>query len=278
METLFLCPVCGDTLTRTAQALRCPAGHSFDVAAAGYVHLLPSGRMHTRTPGDDRAMAAARSRFLNGGWYGPLADRLAELCLALATRDPVVIDSGCGEGYYTAHLAAALRQAGQIPRIAGIDISKECIRRAAKRSGDIEYAVASAFALPFRDSAADVLLNCFAPLALSEFRRVLRPGGLLLCVVPGPRHLWELKEILYDAPYENQEDFVACEGFRLLDAVRVETAMALPSREALSDLFAMTPYFWKTPRAGRARLEQLDALTVTAQFGVHVYRREDDTL
>ena len=89
--------------------------------------------------------------------------------------------------------------------MAGTDISKPILRSAAKREKGIAWAVASSFHLPAADGAADILLDCFSPLALEEFRRVLRPGGHFLYVVPGPDHLWELKQVLYDRPYPNEE-------------------------------------------------------------------------
>ena len=45
-------------------------------------------------------------------------------------------------------------------------------------------------------------------------------------------------------------------------------------RAALEDLFTMTPYRWKTPRQGIARMEALDGLSVTASFRIHVFRRK----
>ena len=53
----------------------------------------------------------------------------------------------------------------------------------------------------------------------------------------------------------------------------METRFTLPRREDISDLFRMTPYCWKTPKAGSERLAALNTLTVTAQFRVHVFRR-----
>lgn len=73
--------------------------------------------------------------------------------------------------------------------------------------------MASCYHLPFADETADLLLDCFSPLAIDEFRRVLKPGGHFLYVVPGADHLWELKRVLYDAPYPNEEKETPYEGF-----------------------------------------------------------------
>ena len=79
--------------------------------------------------------------------------------------------------------------------MAGIDISKFILRLAAKREKRVEFAVASSYHLPVADASIDLLLNCFSPLALDEFRRVLRPGGAFLYVVPSAMHLWEIKKV-----------------------------------------------------------------------------------
>ena len=133
--SFFRCPLCSAPLTRGERAYTCPAGHSFDRSAAGYVHLLPANRKHSQNPGDDKAMVAARSAFLDKGYYAPLREALC----ALALRDtadlpaPALLDSGCGEGYYTQGLFQALAQAGRTPELAGVDISKFALRRAARR-------------------------------------------------------------------------------------------------------------------------------------------------
>ena len=270
--SLFCCPLCAAPLEQRTQTYTCPRGHSFDRAREGYVHLLPANRKHAREPGDDKAMTAARSRFLEGGWYAPLREALCRLALTKAPASPVLLDAGCGEGYYTQGVAETLRASGGALRAAGVDLSRPSLRRAARRAPEVEFAAASVYHLPVADASVDLLLDCFSPLALEEFRRVLRPGGVFLYVVPGARHLWELKEVLYDRPYLNREEEVPYPGFRYVEVVPVEGRMDL-DRAALGDLFAMTPYRWKTPRAGAARLEALEGLGVTAAFRVHVFRR-----
>ena len=275
--SLFLCPICGAPLLREGGVYRCAGGHSYDVAREGYVHLLPANRKHSRQPGDDRDMVAARSRFLGGGWYRHLLDALQELALRYAGgKEIVFLDAGCGEGYYTAGVAEALEAAGRTVRSAGVDLSKFALKKAARRSPETEFAVASVYHLPIADAAADLLLDCFAPLAAEEYRRVVQPGGVFLYVVPAPHHLMEMKNVLYEAPYENPDQQVAYEGFSYLEVIPAERTLRLEDSQAIRDLLGMTPYAWKTPQAGLERLAALEALTVTAAFRIHVFRREAD--
>ena len=186
MTSLFRCPVCGESLVREERAYRCPNRHSYDIAKEGYTYLLPPNQKHSAAPGDDKGMAVSRREFLSKGYYSPL---LEALCREIGSRTadaPTLLDTGCGEGYYTAGIFHALRESGKSPRMAGTDISKAILRYAAKREKDIEFAVASSYHLPLPDESADILLNCFSPLALEEFTRVLRPGGYFFYVVPPP--------------------------------------------------------------------------------------------
>ena len=188
--SVFMCPICRDKLGRDGGAYRCRSGHSFDIAKEGYVNLLPANRKHSGNPGDDREMVDARTRFLDGGWYAPLRDRLCALVREQIGEKPVLFDAGCGEGYYTAALCDMASARGGTA--AGVDLSKAAVRRASRRCPEAEIAVASVYRLPLADGCADVLVDCFSPLAAEEFLRVLKPDGFFLYVVPGPRHLWEL--------------------------------------------------------------------------------------
>ena len=273
MTSLFRCPVCGAPLDRADRVYRCPGRHSYDIAREGYTYLLPPNQKHSAAPGDDRGMAAARREFLSKGYYEPLLNTLCCQILVLSGDSPVIWDVGCGEGYYTAGIYQALTAAGRSPRMAGTDISKSILRYAARRERGIEWAVASSYHLPAADETADVLLDCFSPLALEEFRRVLKPGGYFLYVVPGPDHLWELKQILYDRPYPNAEKETPYEGFSYQSIVPAEDVITLPCQADIHALFQMTPYYWKTPRAGAERLAARDSLTARISFRIHVFQK-----
>ena len=275
MESLFCCPLCLRNLERSEGRYHCSSGHSFDVASAGYTHLLPANRKHSKNPGDDKEMVAARAAFLERGHYAPLLSALCAAVLDQVTASsPVLLDSGCGEGYYTAGLHNALTHSGRQPRTAGIDISKFALRRAAKRIPQGEFAVASVYRLPLAARSVDLVTNIFSPLAAEEFARVLRPGRLFCYVVPSARHLWEMKEILYPVPYENpvkREDYP---GFDWVGAEQVRYGLHLDRPEDIMALFRMTPYAWKTPREGIERLSSLSQIDTQIGFDIHLYRRE----
>ena len=93
-------------------------------------------------------------------------------------------------------------------------------------------------------------------------------------MVPGPEHLWEMKEILYDVPYHNEEKETPYPGFAYREIVPVEGVISLKDRADIGNLFRMTPYFWRTPKAGSERLAALETLEIRISFRVHVFQKE----
>lgn len=122
----------------------------------------------------------------------------------------------------------------------------------------------------------DLLVNCFSPLALEEFLRVLKPGGFYFYVVPGTEHLWQLKQVLYDQPYPNQEKLTPYPGFAYREVRKIDQTIRLTDPQAILDLFQMTPYFWKTPKEGAARLAALTELETAISFRIHVFVKKAD--
>ena len=276
MTSLFCCPICGAALHRDEKTYHCPAGHSFDRAAEGYVHLLPPNRMHAKIPGDNKQMVAARRAFLDAGYYQLFSSALNSLAAQLIAPigHPVrILDCGCGEGYYTGRLASHLACCGAHAALAGFDISKFAVKAAARRYEGIEFAVASCYHIPAAAQEFDLAVNVFAPIAPQELLRILRPNGALLYAVPSKRHLYGLKELLYDCPYENEEKDVAYPGFCLEERVPVRGKLLLTDRAMIDSLFSMTPYYWKTSVQGSARLHDAERLETEIGFDFLIYRR-----
>ncbi|MEG0943571.1 MAG: methyltransferase domain-containing protein [Angelakisella sp.] len=271
--SLFNCPVCGQKLQRAEKSYRCPVGHCFDIAGNGYVHLLPANRMNSKEPGDDKSMVKARSEFLGKGYYAPLREALSRLCVQYAPHGAALLDLGCGEGYYTGGVIAALTDAKKAPLGAGIDIAKSAVKLAARQSPTAEFAVASVFHLPVGDNSMDLLLNCFSPLCIPEILRTLKPGGHFLYVVPGAMHLWGLKSAVYAQPYQNEVKETLYEGLRYVEIHHVEDTIHLSCKEDIDNLFRMTPYFWKTSKEDQDKLSGLDTLDTPISFDIHIYKK-----
>lgn len=269
MESAFLCPVCGSPLTLDAKTASCQNGHGYDRAKSGYINLLLSQRSADRQHGDDIGMVRARKRFLDGLWYLPLWEAICRMLPGNAPKD-VLLDAGCGEGWYTERLRSASGM-----QTYGIDISKEAVNLAAKRDKGSLYAVASAFSLPFADRSVGIVTDFFAPLAEAEFSRVLAPGGFLLKVMPDKRHLYGLKTAIYDSVYETETDETVPFGFSLVRKERVSFTVSLPDHETVAALFSMTPYAHNTTSADLKKLDALNGIVTECAFVLMLMRKTD---
>src|SRR4051812_22966184 len=136
---MLLCPVreCQLELVGEARRLVCPRGHSFDFARSGYVNLLQPQERRSKNPGDTPVAVAARRRLHDLGITAPLLQAIVEM--SGATRQDVVLDAGCGDGFYLGSIAGRTGCEAY-----GVDISIPAIDAAACRYPGVEWVVANA--------------------------------------------------------------------------------------------------------------------------------------
>lgn len=270
----FICPVCAGELHSNGKSLFCLKNHNFDISKSGYTNLLLSQSTKAKHHGDDKLMVRSRQAFLNKGYYKPLLDRICEIVKPYAFTGARILDAGCGECWYTANLYEYLVQNQITPEMFGVDISKDALAAGAKRNRNIELAVAGVFNLPVSEDSCDMLLSLFAPFSLNEFRRVLKKGGILVKAFPLEKHLWSLKTAVYDKPYENETAETEAAGFKLIRKSEVRGRIRLDCSEDILNLFAMTPYYYKTSAEDQQKLKAVPAIDTETEFGIFVYRKE----
>jgi ubiquinone/menaquinone biosynthesis C-methylase UbiE len=139
-----------------------------------------------------------RSAGYEQGWLGRLhheiADRTAEVALAVAPSPARILDVGCGTGYLLRLLA---RRCPEAAELAGVDPAPGMIKVAAAPgapgapAGDerLKFSAGVAEQLPYRDGSFDLVVSATSfdhwsdqLTGLRECHRVLVPGGHLVLV------------------------------------------------------------------------------------------------
>jgi len=271
------CPIDGKPLEFHEKQLNCENGHVFDIARQGYVNLLPVQHKRSKQPGDNKKMVSARTQFLNSGIYEPVANRLAEIAFAQITgnKETCFLDAGCGEGYYFNTVFNFLKDkkgSGCLSFI-GLDISKAAIAESAKRNKQITWVVGTNRKPPVACASVDVILCVFGFQSFEGFSKVLKPGGKVILVEPGPDHLKELREIIYtEVNKSDPQDLANAEetGFSILDKKQIQFKTGAINNEQINNLLVMTPHFYRATKKGREAAGNLEKLDLTVDVVVRI--------
>lgn len=214
---VLACPVCGGSLQLQERSLVCDARHSFDLAKQGYVNLYRGKPINEYT----KESFQERQTILEKGMYAHLLEEICDFLIKTYGQDAaevsgadskpakkVLLDAGCGEGYYTREIAQRL---GAQLELYGTDLSRDSIQLAAgtangmgSEPADIKWFVSDIGRLPVADKSVDYVLDIFTSANYQEFQRVLADGGYLIKVIPGEGHVKELREAASDQLYHKE--------------------------------------------------------------------------
>lgn len=266
----LICPVCGDVLLRQEKSYSCRKKHSFDIARQGYVNLLPVQNKHSLSPGDTVTMLNARRNFLKNGYYLPICDAVCSLIKKYTdSTEPVLLDIGCGEGYYTSEFE---KQCNAV--CIGTDISKDAVRMSCASSRTVLWTVATASHLPVADESTDVITAIFSLFVGREYARVLRKGGIAIEVTAGSSHLIELKRLIYDEVYvQNKQPAPQNDFFDLLEQNNEQFSFTV-NNDDLQNLLLMTPHVHRIKKDHSFDITQIDSLSLTADLIIRVLRKK----
>lgn len=269
-----ICPVCGKPLVFREREACCESHHHFDKAKQGYVNLLMKNGSGEKRHGDDILMLKSRQQFLEKGFYDPLAELIAATAQRYAAEKSVVVDIGCGEGYYTEKIYRTLTESRTEADMICIDISKEAAKQTARRPFPKTALVASSFELPIRSESCDVAVSIFAPFSEKEISRILKKDGIFIQAAPRERHLYGLKAEIYDESYENPPVKENIDGFELIGHEKLDDVLQLDNSTDIENLFKMTPYYYKTSVEGQQKASALQKLRTELSFAVMIYQKK----
>lgn len=199
------CPLCRQPLKLQNNSFCCPQGHCYDLSAQNYLNLAPQKKQNTSLYTTE--LFKARRQIFEAGLYDPLTEKILTISQAAlkttSAQQPMLLDAGCGEGFF----ASKLYQQIDSLTVCALDLAKNAVQLAAKgpvRTG-LCCLIADLANLPLLDNTMDILLNLLSPANYQEFVRVLKPGGLLIKIMPGPAYLKEVRQALHIPAPERAE-------------------------------------------------------------------------
>ena len=261
--TAFACPICRENLTLVESSLKCNNRHSFDLAKFGYVNLAPQIKQSANY---DKENFQNRQQILEAGFYQAILEAVSDL-LATNPSAKIVLDIGCGEGFYS----RKLQESHSGKTFYAFDISKDSVQIAAKSEPNwaVNWFVGDLARLPIKDASMDILLDIFSPANYGEFRRVLSKDSILIKVIPTENHLKEIRQRIQDQltnkDYSNQEiknHFQ--EHFTILSSQTASLTKPITA-EQLQALLSMTPLLFHVDQS-KVDWSQLTEITIEAEI------------
>lgn len=258
---LLRCPLCRAAMSPRASSVACMSGHDFAISAKGFLNLIPHQKP---LKGYDEAFFESRKRVMEHGYYGEVRKAITDVLDGLPPA-ATIVDAGCGEGSYAKDIARTRPDA----TVLGLDIAKDAVRVAARGGGPVRWLVADLANIPLGDSSADVILNVFTPANYDEFKRILKPNGTLVKVIPAQAHMRELRELAGEQLSEaNYVDHGVSEHLmrhmHVVRRTRVTQTSPVKLEDAL-DLVRMSPIAFSM-NASEVDLTALTHITVDAEI------------
>ena len=259
----FACPICQENLTLVETSLKCSNRHSFDLAKFGYVNLAPQIKQSANY---DKENFQNRQQILEAGFYQAILEGISDL-LATNPSAKIVLDIGCGEGFYS----RKLQESHSDKTFYAFDISKDSVQIATKSEPNwaVNWFVGDLARLPIEDASMDILLDIFSPANYGEFRRVLSKDGILIKVIPTENHLKEIRQMvqgqLTKKDYSNQDIREHFQEHFSIQSRQIASLTKPISAEQRQALLAMTPLLFHVDQT-KIDWSQLTEITIEAEI------------
>ena len=248
---IFACPLCKERMGMSDEGkMTCPTNHTFDVAKQGYINMLnrPVQSMY------GKELFESRHTVITAGIYDAVQKAIAS---EITVSQPIILDTGCGEGSHLHRICEQLDGAVGI----GIDISKEGILAAAKYYPQQLWCVGDLANSPYNARSFDAILNILSPANYEEFKRLLKPGGKVIKIVPQQNYLKELRvQAFADSEKESYTNVETVERFKAsfakVDVKRITYTVPLEGH-LVQKLLEMTPMGWHIDNKESIQLNEI---------------------
>ncbi|MCW6679965.1 methyltransferase domain-containing protein [Aerococcaceae bacterium NML130460] len=263
------CIHCRESLKLENQTLQCENRHSFDMAKQGYFFLA---KKSVDDKYDQHLFAARRTIIQSSPLYQGLHTAL--LNLLKQQRSPLtILDAGCGEGSHLHCLCCSLQE--EVTAIA-VDLAKTGVQQASDYAGQMLPIVADLSRLPIANQQVDVILSILSPANYQEFKRVLKPGGIVIKVIPNAQYLVEVRQALSRVGWTTKEDYsnkqirnVFRDNMTTYNEIPIRYKVNL-SEEQQAALLEMTPLTWQLSPEQRKQLLSLLSGQITLDVAILV--------
>ena len=189
--SLFCCPLCKQSFKVQGSSLVCKNKHTYNVAKKGHVNFVPGQKPLKYT----QELFLARGRVFDQGFYTPVLEKIQTIIENYRKAQKVphlnIVDAGCGQGYYSKRLAD-----NPFNTVVGFDLSSDAIALAASGAHQALFMVADITNIPVANQSQDVVLDILTQANYKEFQRILKPGGIIIKVIPGEDYLIEIRRLL----------------------------------------------------------------------------------
>ncbi|RFS15122.1 methyltransferase domain-containing protein [Emticicia sp. C21] len=261
--SLLQCPICNKDFEGHTTQLVCKNKHTFDVDRHNYINLFHKAvKSHYH-----KNLFQARSHLIENGFFQALESVIVRLLMEELERKTslTILDVGCGDGALFTNILLSLRWDKRQVNSFGIDITKEGIHYASKQDSQTTWLVNDLTHLPFKDQSIDIILNTLSPANYHEFKRVLKPDGMIIKTIPNARYLEELGTLQNKQPYSDtkvinlfEEHMMLCKQMQVSDKKHLID-------EERAEVLQMTPLAWGNQLTVE-NIRQMDNINIDLQI------------